>query len=281
MRVLITGANGMAARATTEHCRATGDEVFALTRKELDITQMHEVERVIGEVHPAVVINCAAYTDVDGAETNQDLSYGANALGPANLAAVCGTAGSILITISTDFVFDGRSEGFYTQHDTPNPLGVYAKSKYEGEIRVREANSSAIVVRSGWIFGEGGTNFLSVMPRLLAEGKSITAISDSFGTPTYAADLARRLRELAQLNEPGTFHVTNSGEGTSYFEFAREVARVRGFDASLIRPVSHSELKRPAPRPLSSKMRCLYSEKLGLAPLPDWRDAVRRFVARD
>ena len=130
----------------------------------------------------------------------------------------------------------------------------------------------------GWIYGDGGTNFLSVMHKLLADGKSIKAIGDSYGTPTFADDLAKRLRELAELNVPGIFHVTNSGPGTSYLGFAEKVCEIGGFDARLLKAVSKDDLKRPAPRPASSKLACLVSERLGLAPLQDWEDAIEKFL---
>lgn len=281
MRVLVTGANGMVARAAIAHCREIGDEVCGMTREQLDIADRHAVRMSIAETRPDAVLNCAAFTDVDGAEVNEAACYAANADGPENLALACREFDSALVTISTDYVFDGRNPGFYTQRHNPNPQGVYAKSKLEGEIRVRNANARAIIVRSGWIFGSGGTNFLSVLHRMLGEGKRIKAIADSFGTPTYAADLARRLRELAALDLPCTFHVVNSGEGTSYLGFADEVCRIGGFDADLIESVSKNVLSRPAPRPDSSKMSCLFSERFGLLPMADWKAALTRFLATE
>ena len=224
------------------------------------------------------ILNCAAYTDVDGAETNQEICYQANAKGVENLALAAKKINAVFVTISTDYVFDGLKSDFYTQRDTPNPQGVYAQSKLEGEIRARNAYARSIIVRSGWIYGAGGTNFLSVMHNLLAEEKRIKAISDSFGTPTFAGDLARRLRELAELDLPGVYHVTNAGEGTSYEEFARKVCEIKGFDKNLLESVSVKDLKRAAPRPQSSKLACLFSEKFGLAPLQNWKQALEEFL---
>jgi dTDP-4-dehydrorhamnose reductase len=279
MKVLITGANGMVARATAEYCRSIGDEVAALTRSDLDIADLDQVRDTAASIRPDAVINCAAYTNVDGAEANEDLSYQANTLGVGNLASACKEAGCRFVTISTDYVFDGSNSGFYTQRDAPNPQGVYAKTKYEGELAARENYSRSIIVRTGWIFGTGGNNFLSVVNKLLAEGKTVAAINDAFGTPTYAADLARRLRELVELDLPGIYHVTNAGDGTSYFGFAQKAAEAGGLDATLVQPTSMDDLKRPAPRPRSSKLACLFSERLGLAPLPHWTDALERHLA--
>ena len=149
-------------------------------------------------------------------------------------------------------------------------------TKYYGELLARTTYARSIIVRSGWIFGDGGTNFLSVVDKLLSDGNSVQAISDAFGTPTYAADLALRLRELAELDLPGVYHVTNAGEGTSYFGFAEKVCELGGFDNSLLRSTSVLELKRPAPRPVNSKLACLFSERLGLEPLPAWEKALER-----
>jgi dTDP-4-dehydrorhamnose reductase len=278
MKILITGANGMVARAAAQYCRSIGDEVSAFARAELDIADHIAVKSVLDATRPDVVLNCAAYTNVDGAETEKQRSYDANATGVENLAEICRQIDAGFVTISTDYVFDGSSSGFYTQRDTPQPRGVYAQTKYYGEVLARNTYARSIIVRSGWIFGAGGTNFLSVVDRLLAEGKHIKAISDAYGTPTYAADLARRLRELAELDLPGVYHVTNSGEGTSYLGFAEEVCRIGGFDNALIEPVSMKELSRPAPRPASSKLACLFSERLGLSPLPDWKEALKAYL---
>jgi len=278
MKVLITGAHGMVARATAEYCRSIDDEVVALSRSELDISRSDLVHNFLEELLPDIVLNCAAYTNVDGAENEKQQAYDANATGVENLAQACCKIDSRFVTISTDYVFDGKNFGFYTQRDTPNPHGVYAVTKYYGELLARNTYARSIVVRSGWIFGQGGTNFLSVVNTLLAEGKPIKAISDAFGTPTFATDLGRRLRELAELDLPGTYHVTNSGDGTSYFGFAKKVCEVGGFDSNLIQSVSMSDLKRPAPRPACSKLACLFSERLGLPKMPEWQDALERFL---
>jgi dTDP-4-dehydrorhamnose reductase len=278
MKILITGANGMVARAAINYCRSIGDEVVALTRRELDISNKEAVFETFGREKFDAVLNCAAYTDVDGAETNSDKCYAANAFGVENLALASKKIDSSFVTISTDYVFDGANKDFYTQKHTPNPLGVYGKAKLDGERRAQNAYARSIIVRSGWIYGANGTNFLSVMHKLLSEGKNIKAIRDSYGTPTFAADLARRLRELAGLDLPCIFHVTNAGEGASYMEFAEKVCEIGGFDKSLVEAVSFADLKRPAPRPQSSKMACLFSEKLGLKPLRSWENALAEFI---
>lgn len=268
----------MVARAAIKHCRSISDEVSAFARTELDISNREKVFEVFAREKPEAVLNCAAFTDVDGSETNVEKCYAANSAGAENLALASKKSDCAFVTISTDYVFDGAKDGFYTQRDTPNPQSVYGKSKLEGEIRARDAYARAVIVRSGWIFGRGGTNFLSLMNKLLNDGKSIKAISDSYGTPTFAGDLAKRLRELAALDLPAVYHVTNSGDGTTFVKFAEEICRLKGTNSGLIQNVSTNDLKRPAPRPQNSKLACLFSEKFGLSPLRIWEKALEEFL---
>jgi dTDP-4-dehydrorhamnose reductase len=271
----------MVARAAIAHCTDIGDEVFALTRQELNIADATAVSGWFEKHRPDAVINCAAYTDVDGAESNQEASRLANAVGVENLASSSKTIGARFVTISTDYVFDGENRGFYTEDAAPNPRGVYAVTKYEGEVAAARANPDSVIVRSGWIYGHGGTNFLSVMHSLLGRGKKIKAIGDAYGTPTFANDLARRLRDLAGTNASGIFHVTNSGDGTSYFNFAETICEVGGYDKELIEQVSNDDLKRPAPRPVSSKLASVRMDEVGLDPLPDWKSALEDFLSHE
>jgi dTDP-4-dehydrorhamnose reductase len=278
MKVLITGAGGMLGRAAVEHCRGRGDEVFAYERERLDITEERAVREAFAGARPDSCINCAAWTNVDACELDPQRAFLVNARGVEILATAARQAGASLVTVSTDYVFDGRKEGFYTQRDDPHPASAYGAAKLEGEWRAQMASARTMVVRSGWIFGPGGRNFLSVMPDLLRGGRSVRAISDAYGTPTYAPDLAARLRELAELDLPGVYHVVNSGEGASFEGFARAVAGLVGAGGEGIEPVSMDSLDRPAPRPRNSRLRCLLSEALGLAPLRDWREALREFT---
>lgn len=276
MKILITGANGMVAQAAIEHCRIIGDDVLSRTRQELDISDRDAVFEELRSSKPDAILNCAAYTDVDGAESNREASRNTNTLGVRYLAEAAKETGARFVTISTDYVFDGSNSGFYVETDAPNPRGVYAETKYDGEQAAATANVRSVIVRSGWIYGHGGTNFLSVMHRLLAEGKKIKAIRDAFGTPTFANDLAKRLREFAAMDEIyGIFHVTNAGDGTSYLGFAQKVCEISGYDKGLIEPVSNSDLKRPAPRPVSSKLGTVFSS---LPQMQDWESALREFL---
>ena len=268
----------MVARALIAHCTAIGDDVIAVPRSEVDISDRDAVFAAIVGAKPDAVLNCAAYTDVDSAEADRGACYKANADGVENLALASKKVNAGFVTISTDYVFDGSDNGFYTQRHTPNPRSVYAKSKLEGEVRARNAYARSILVRTGWIFGYGGGNFLSAMHGFLGDGKSIKAIRDSYGTPTFANDLAERLRELTAADLPCTFHVTNSGEGTSYLGFAEKVCEIGGFDRDLLEEISNDDLKRSAPRPVSSKLACILSGRLGFSPLRHWELALEKFL---
>lgn len=270
----------MVGRALVEHCSASGDVVLGYDHKTLDIIDSEAVEATIASQCPEVIVNCAAWTDVDGCETNPDKAWKANELGPKFLADASRKYGAGLLTISTDYVFDGEKEGFYTQRDTPAPISVYGKFKLGGERSAQEANARTIVIRTGYIFGPGGKNFLSNVVDRARRGEKLKAISDAWGTPTYAHDLARRLRELALRDLPGIYHVVSSGDGASFETFTVEALRLTGLSRDLLEVVSSDSLTRPAPRPRNSKLKCLLSEAIGLAPLPHWQDALKHFVAR-
>jgi dTDP-4-dehydrorhamnose reductase len=280
MRILITGAGGMVGAALAAHCRALGDDVLAHDRHSLDITRAARAEEVFARERPEAVVNCAAWTDVDGCERDPARSRLVNSEAVEILAAASRRAGASFVTISTDYVFRGDRDGFYTQRDDPDPQSAYGRAKLEGERRALAATARCTVVRTGWIFGPGGRNFLARVVELAAEGAKLKAINDAFGTPTYAPHLAARLRELAALDLPGTYHVVNAGEGTSFEGFAREALGVAGRGDYELEGVSMDSLQRPAPRPRNSRLRCLLSPAVGLAPLPDWRDALREFVGR-
>jgi len=278
LRVVVTGGRGLVGRAVAEHCAAVGDEVLSYGHKDLDISDRDAVRQVISGNRPDVVINCAAWTNVDGCESDQERAFAANAAGPENLAAACKEAECIFITISTDYVFDGAKSGFYTQLDEPNPESVYAASKLEGERLSVLAYGGSIIVRTGYVFGPGGINFLSTVVERIKKGERIKAISDAYGTPTYAKDLAVRLRELAEKNVAGIYHVVNSGPGVSFEEFTRKAIALLGNREVVVEAVSSDALNRPAKRPRNSRMRCLLTEKIGLPPLRDFESALEDFL---
>jgi dTDP-4-dehydrorhamnose reductase len=279
VKALITGAGGMLGRAVAEIFEREGEQIVALVHATLDITDERAVNATFNNEVPEVVINCAAWTDVDTCELDQDRASNVNARGPELLALACRRLGALFITISTDYVFDGEKDGFYTQRDQPNPQSAYAVSKLEGERRAQTAWARTIVVRSGYIFGAGGKNFLSSVVARARRGERLKAISDSFGTPTYALDLAHQLHRLALLDLPGTYHVVNDGEGASFEQFARLAVEAAGLEGDLVEGIGLHALGRPASRPRNSRLKCLLSEAIGLDSLPFWQDAVRDFVA--
>ncbi len=279
MKILVTGAEGMLARAVTKYCSGIGDDVYSPTKKDLDITSAELVEETVrgGGFH--AIINCAAFTDVDGSESQPDKCFEVNALGPRNLAVAAAANDVKLITISTDYVFDGLLSEPYDELSTPNPQGVYGKSKLEGELLVAAAAPSATIVRSGWIYGYHGKNFLSMVRSLLEEGKRIVAITDCFGTPTFADDLAVRLRELCSSPLSGVIHLSNTGSNVSYATFAEKICEIQGYSDGLLEYATSAVLNRPAPRPAQSALCSIRIEESGITPMPDWQNALERFLA--
>ncbi|HEX8118100.1 MAG TPA: dTDP-4-dehydrorhamnose reductase, partial [Pyrinomonadaceae bacterium] len=273
-----TGAAGLVGSALTRHCRALGDEVLAFDHEGLDITDERAVREIFKSQRPDAAVNCAAWTDVDGCELDPQRAFLVNSQGVEALATAARLAGASFVTVSTDYVFDGRKEGhFYTQRDDPHPLSAYGAAKLEGERRAQAASARTSVVRTGWVFGRGGTNFLATVVERARRGEQLRAISDSYGTPTYAPDLAARLRELAEMDLPGIYHVVNAGAGASYEGFARAAVEAAGIEDARIESVSTASLPRPAPRPRNSRLRCLISEAVGLRPLRDWREALAEY----
>jgi dTDP-4-dehydrorhamnose reductase len=270
----------MVGRALKAHCAAIGDEVLSPDRSAFDITDEAGVASLMERTRPEAVINCAALTDVDACERDSEHAFAVNARGPENLAVNCRRVGAVLVTISTDYVFDGAKDGFYTQRDDPNPQSIYARAKLEGERRAANASARTIVVRTGWIFGPGGKNFLATVVNRIMRGERLRLIRDAYGTPTYAVDLAGRLRRLAERDIPGIFHVVNSGAGATFEEFARCAAKEIPHDPAQFESVSMRSLQRLAPRPVNSRLACLLSEAIGLEPLPPWQEALKDFVAR-
>lgn len=278
MKAIITGAGGMVGRALVRHCTASGVQVSALDHAALDITDEATIDSVFDREQPDMLFNCAAWTDVDGCERDPRHAQLTNTRGPTLLAAACRRHDVLLVTISTDYVFDGKKRGFYTQRDQPNPISVYGATKLDGERAAQTEWARTIIVRCGYLFGIGGTNFLATCLDRLRRGQSLRIINDMFGTPTYATHLAARLCDLAEKDLPGIYHVVNSGDGASFAQFAYAAAEKAHLDANLFTEVSINSLGLPASRPANSRLRCLLSDAIGLKPLPDWRDALGDFI---
>jgi dTDP-4-dehydrorhamnose reductase len=250
MRVLITGAAGQLGRDLADHCEATGDEVTAFDRGALDVGDRDQVLAAVMSSRPDVVVNAAAWTAVDACESDPDRAYRVNALAVRWLREACERGGAHLVHVSTDYVFDGSLDRPYHEWDTPNPQSAYGASKLAGE---REVRSSDTVVRTSWVCGEHGNNMVKTVLRLLETHDSLSFVDDQVGCPTFCADLAVTLRQLAVGRRSGIHHVTNQG-AVSWYEFVGDIVVASGRDRDIVKPIATADLHppRPAPRPANS-----------------------------
>ncbi len=283
--VVVTGSGGQVGRELCRVFAGRGWDVVATDHTSLDITARDHVRAFVHTVRPALVINAAAHTDVDGCETDPDTAFAVNALGVRHLAEACRDTGSHLAHISTDYVFDGTKPGAYHEWDAPNPRSVYGQSKLAGEIEARTAGIGATIVRTSWVCGVVGSNMVRTVMRLadsLADDPSRTLafVDDQRGCPTIASDLAEVVARLAVDRRPGLFHVTNQG-ATTWYGFVREILSVLGHDPDRVRPISTGELDppRPAPRPANSVLDNAALRLSGIAPAPPWSRSLPGLVA--
>lgn len=267
-RWLVTGAGGMLGRDVLEVL--SGDDVTGLTRAELDITDAAAVSAAVSGVD--VVVNAAAWTDVDGAEAAEEAATRTNGLGPRVLAEACRAAGARLVQVSTDYVFDGQASTPYAEDAPLAPRSAYGRSKAAGERAVRDAlPDAAYVVRTAWLYGEHGGSFVRTMLRLEAEKETLDVVDDQRGQPTWSLDVARQIAALARAEAPaGTYHATSSGE-TTWCGLARAVFEELGADPSRVRPTTTDRFPRPAPRPAYSVLGHDAWRRAGLEPIGDWR----------
>jgi dTDP-4-dehydrorhamnose reductase len=273
MRILITGAVGMLGSDACTVAQRGGHEVTGLHRHALDITDARAAQRAIAEVVPDVVINCAAWTDVDGAESAEDAATRVNGDGAGIVALAAAGAGAWTIQVSTDYVFDGRKREPYVESDPVAPQSAYGRSKLQGELAVAEqAPGRHTIVRASWLYGPGKC-FPATILAAARERDELTVVDDQVGCPTFTGDLAEALIELAHTRTPGLLHVAAAGE-CSWFEFAREIVARAGLRCEVY-PGSTAALGRPAPRPEYS---VLVSER-GAPRLPDWRDGLARYMS--
>ncbi|MBV8787106.1 MAG: dTDP-4-dehydrorhamnose reductase [Mycobacterium sp.] len=277
-RIVITGAKGQLGGYLGSLAASQGRDVLALTSSQWNITDPAAAEAIVERGD--VVINCAAYTDVDGAESDEAGAYAVNATGPEHIARACARAGADLIHVSTDYVFGGdlasdATPRPYEPTDDTAPQGVYARSKRAGEEAVLAALPEAVVVRTAWVYTGGtGKDFVAVMRRLAAKDGPINVVDDQTGSPTYVGDLATALLQVVDDRVPGPIlHAANEG-AVSRFEQARAVFEECGADASRVQPVSTAEMPRPAPRPRYTALSGSQSAAAGLRPLRPWRPAL-------
>lgn len=271
MRILITGANGMLAGAVRTELLARGHDLIALDRAALDVTDPNAVLATVRATRPDVAIQCAAYTRVDDAERDEAAAYRVNAEATASLARACREVGARLVYPSTDYVFDGTATSPYTPDSPTNPLGAYGRTKLAGEAVAREAGDY-LIVRTSWLYGEGGKNFVSTILSRAVMGEALRVVDDQTGSPTWTGTLARVLAAMIEADAPsGVYHAVNGGE-TTWYGLAVEALRVAGIEAE-ISPVSTSEFPRPAPRPTYSVLDCSETESV-VGEIEGWREAL-------
>lgn len=276
MRVLITGAAGMLGHQVVQEYTRRGAEVFPLTRKDLDITDYRSINIAFGEIGPTLVVNCAAYTNVDGAETEKEAAFTVNGLAPRLLALACRQYNASLVHISTDYIFNGKSKRPYLVSDIPDPVNVYGASKLMGEQGVKESGCSYYIVRTSWLFGPGGKNFVDTILKLAKEKELLKVVDDQQGSPTYTLDLARDVADLAGTGIYGTYHYTNSGV-TTWYRFAKKIIQSVGLKTK-VEPCTTADFPRPAVRPANSAMDPFpITRILGYSP-PAWEEAVEHYI---
>jgi dTDP-4-dehydrorhamnose reductase len=275
MKVLVTGANGQLG-ADVVAVFGAKFEVVGLSREQLDVSDLVQCQNVINSFRPDVVIHCAAYTAVDLAESEPDKAYQINAFGTRNMAMAAGQIGAKLCYISTDYVFDGRGSTPYTEYDNTNPQSVYGKSKRAGECMVQSFSRNYFIVRTSWVYGDYGTNFVKTMLKLGQDRESLKVVNDQVGSPTYTVDLANFLAELIVTEKYGIYHASNSGV-CSWFDFAQAIFKGAGL-AVQVEPCTTEEFPRPAPRPRYSVMDHMSIRVNGFADLRPWQEALREFL---
>ncbi len=296
MKVLVTGAGGQLGHDVMKELAGRGIECVGSGRfsdskgtanrsvamgmplVNLDITDAEEVRGVLFREKPDAVIHCAAWTAVDSAEENPEMCRHVNAGGTANVARVCGELGIPIMYFSTDYVFDGEGTRPWRPEDPVNPIGVYGATKAEGEEAVREYARKWFILRIAWVFGLNGKNFVKTMLRLAQMRDTLRVVNDQIGTPTYTRDLARLVVDMILTDRYGVYHVTNEGDYISWYDFSKEIFRAAGITKMTVIPVSTEEYGAAAKRPANSRMDRSAIAENGFMPLPEWRDALRRYL---
>jgi dTDP-4-dehydrorhamnose reductase len=273
VKLLITGAGGMLARDLAKTAELALHDVVALDRQALDVLDRDAVLAAVAEARPDVVFNCAAWTDVDGAEAAADEALALNATGAGNVAAAAASVGAKVAYPSTDYVFDGEHDAPYLESDAPGPRSSYGRSKLAGEAETAAANPRHLVVRSSWLFGVGGRNFVETMLSLADTGQ-VVVVRDQVGSPTYTGHLAEGLLRLAATDAYGLHHMSATGH-CSWYDFARTIFAEVGADCQVLSTTT-AELGRPAPRPAWSVLDTEWPDPIRL---PDWRDGLLAYLA--
>jgi len=273
MKVTIFGASGLLGKALMREWKE--DQVTGLGSKDADIRDPRQVENAVEETHPDWIVLAAAYTDVDGCETNRELAFAVNRDGAAHVARAAKEHGSRLLCLSTDYVFDGNKTIPYEVDDPRAPQSIYGRSKAEAEVQVEQILPGSCIVRTSWLFGTGGKCFPDTILKLASTRAQIDVVNDQLGSPTYAIDLARAIIQLCRKGAKGVVHVTNRGECT-WFDFTQAIVSAAGLK-TIIRPTTTEKFPRPAQRPKYSVLSASGLDHYGVV-MPDWQDALRRYL---
>jgi dTDP-4-dehydrorhamnose reductase len=276
MKVVVTGAKGQLGTDLVHLLADKGYEVYGYGREELDITNFDQVKQVISEANPDVVIHAAAYTKVDLAESEPDKAFLINAYGTRNVAVSSEAVEAKLVYISTDYVFDGTANVPYNEFAPTNPINVYGKSKLVGEQFVRDLHSKFFIVRTSWVYGKNGNNFVNTMLKLAEERDELMVVHDQVGCPTYTIDLANCILELIQTEKYGIYHVSNSGY-CSWYEFAKAIFEEARIEVK-VNPCTTKDFPRPAPRPAYSVFEHMALKLNGFSEMREWREALKEFI---
>ena len=274
--VVVLGAGGMLATALVDALEDQEQHYVALSEQALDITYEGRVAAILKGLNPRFVINAAAYTDVDGAEANKDIAFDVNGLGAGNVAKVTADIEATVIHISTDYVFNGQKNSPYLSDDKVDPINVYGDSKLEGERLVRQTNENHLIIRTAWLFGSGGWNFVNNMLNLGRNRDAFDVVDDQKGSPTFTRHLAEGIVGLMNRGAVGTYHLSNSGQCT-WYEFAKEIFHQSGMNVK-VTPVSTEAFPRPASRPRNSVLDCSAANEILGRSLPPWQEALEKYL---
>ena len=276
MKIIVTGAAGMLGSDLVRRL-SVGHEAIGVTRREFDIMDELNILKTVGEIQPDWVIHCAAYTNVDGCEKEPDKAFSVNAEGARNVAKACWGAKARMLYVSTDYVYDGKKTEPYVETDPVGPLNVYGQSKLKGEQEVLKVLPDALVVRTSWLFGKNGPNFVEAILAQVGKKDELSVVSDQVGNPTYTVDLADALTRLVEADASGIFHAANNGH-CSWFEYAKEILKLYGAEGITVKPVTTAELGRPALRPAYSVIsKKKYEDVTGHRPR-DWEEALKDYL---
>lgn len=277
MKILVTGANGQLGYDVVNELKKRAHFVYGADISTMDITDENNVASVMQSVCPDAVIHCAAWTAVDLAESEAEKCTLVNKTGTENIVNECIKCGAKLLYLSTDYVFDGEGSTPWKPDDIRNPLNVYGKTKYEGELAV-EKYEKHFIVRIAWVFGKNGKNFVKTVLNLAKNHDTLNFVNDQIGTPTYTYDLARLLADMIETEKYGTYHATNEGGYISWYDFVLEILKQAGITGKTVIPVTSGQFVTAAKRPHNSRLDKRTLAENGFAPLPDWKDAVKRYL---